>query len=266
MILRNTALINNQSFIFFNEKILKELENQNDDGKEIENEKKKQKIFEEVKIEEKIKESEKKNKKIEKKLENARNIEVQQKQIIVRKKINEKYNKTHQIYIFKIDDIVIFVILFKNKVIIDAFKIKAEIIAMSHEHRYKLRIEYNILIIHYSTNELNSMSQKLLKSVFQKIIESNFKFVTLTFHVAATLKFLFIDVSVKCGCKKNAKQNDAIASKLMLNALNIVFSSISNVKICLILSSNKSKCHLSQEQNASDSHQRLFQRDQTKRL
>ena len=71
--------------------------------------------------------------------------------------MKKKYNKNYQIHIFKIDDVVTVTISSKNRAVIDPSKIKAQIVAILHENRYKFQTEYNILTNHYSTNELNSM-------------------------------------------------------------------------------------------------------------
>ena len=114
--------------------------------------------------------SEEKNEGVEakKKSENACNIEVRQKQTIVREKIKRKYNGSHQIHIFKVGDIFTIVISSKDRAVIDASRMKAQIVTISHENRYKLQTEYGILINHYSTSELNLVPQELSVFILQK--------------------------------------------------------------------------------------------------
>lgn len=121
---RNLVFNDDQSSIILGEKKFKRFENQDDENAEIEEEAEEEKQVE--------------GGEAEKEFENIRNFEVLQKQATRRKKMKKRYSTNHQIYAFKIGDIVTVVISAKNREVNDAPRMKAKIVGISHENRFKL--------------------------------------------------------------------------------------------------------------------------------
>lgn len=202
--LSTTGSVDDQPSMFLGEERVRKPENSGDDGKEIEEQGEKHQEFEGVVEVDEVEGSDEdiQGVEVEKESENARNIEVRQKQAIVREKMKERYNGSHQIHTFKVGDIVTVAIPSKDRAVTDAPRMEAQIVAIPHENRYKLQTEYGVLANHYPTSELNPVPEELLESILQKLSGSRPRTLTMTLHAAAALRSLSTDVTVKCGCKK----------------------------------------------------------------
>ena len=67
----------------------------------------------------------------------------------------KKYNSTHGVQTFKIDNIVTVAIPAKDRAVTDPSRMEAKIIGIFHKNCYQLEIEYGTLKNFYPTSELN---------------------------------------------------------------------------------------------------------------
>ncbi|MCJ1471150.1 hypothetical protein MMC07_009798 [Pseudocyphellaria aurata] len=136
-----------------------------------------------------------------------------QTQAVRREQMAKKYNGTHQVYSFKVGDIVTVAILSKDRAVNDPPKMEAEIVAIPHENHFRLQTEYRVLANHYPTSELNLVPPELLEPLVARLSGSNKPPLTLTLHAAAALRSPASSLSVKCGCKSKCDTRRCICVK-----------------------------------------------------
>ena len=133
-------------------------------------------------------------------IEAAHREPILKRQVIVRQKMAEAYNKKHEIIVYSLNDYVTVKVPREDRTATDNLRLFGRIIEIPKNNRYKIQCEYGVLDRLYSTKDLNKLSDENQSTIAERF--KNAPFTPITIHAAAAKGSTSTRVPTSCACKK----------------------------------------------------------------
>ena len=144
-------------------------------------------------------------------IEAAHREPILKRQVIVRQKMAEAYNRKHEIIVYSLNDYVTVKVPREDRTATDNLRLFGRIIEVPKNNRYKIQCEYGVLDRLYSTKDLNKLSDQNQSTIAERF--KNAPFTPVTIHAAAAKRSTSNRVPTSCACKKGCKTLKCVCIK-----------------------------------------------------